>query len=87
MNQEHKEPSFIDEYEDSPLAESTSQLDLENDMSDPNDISLSSLLQIRFSLNRATLSLLPHAGVGHDYATLFRDRVTPKTVSTLPALV
>jgi hypothetical protein len=35
MNQEHKQPSFIDKYEDSPLGESTLHLELENDMSDP----------------------------------------------------
>ena len=57
MNQENEEPSFVDEYEDSPFDESTGQLDLENDLSDPNDISLTFPLQILFSLNGATLSL------------------------------
>lgn len=55
MPQELEEPSFVDE--DFPLREYAGQLDLENERSEPNDVSLSFPLQILFSLNGATLAL------------------------------
>jgi hypothetical protein len=55
MSKELDEPSFVDE--DFPLRESTEQLELENERSDPSDVSLPFPLQILFSLNGATLAL------------------------------